>query len=252
MDPVNLALTNQLIFDKIRTFIPKSGPTLRLVCKTWNDQILSDPRRKLVLHLHRHSFRDADLCCDPLTFERFGMSMEPRLATHVRFWTKHCCVHFNSGQRERDQHYKSLMTRFYHLCEKFGEIIETVEILVRSSMLQILYELLTRFCPNLRYLRIREWCVDLSERKEGEAALEWGRLPVRPDLVGLHIGTNKEADEGAVRLREFTQMLVNSAPALKMVNLPKHPDFKDLKIKGNVEITRNMHTPLFGHIEKLY
>ncbi|OXA47753.1 hypothetical protein Fcan01_17462 [Folsomia candida] len=147
MDPVNLAFANQLIFDKIRTFLPKLGPTLRLVCKTWNDRILSSSRPKLVLKL--------------------------------------CC-------------------------------------------------------PNLKNLRIMEWTLTPSERGE-ETSLAWGRLPVRPNLVELHIETSKRRNEGVVRLRELTQLLVNSAPALRLVIVPDYVEFEDLKVKGNVKVIRQVY-----------
>ncbi|XP_035711824.1 uncharacterized protein LOC118437128 [Folsomia candida] len=172
MDPVNLAFANQLIFDKIRTFLPKLGPTLRLVCKTWNDRILSSSRPKLVLKLYRYCFQNHDLCCDPLTFQRFIMTMDPRLATHVQLWSRYFCVYVPDFRKERDQHFKSLMVRLSHLCEKFGDMIQTLVVLVRASMLPILYELLSRCCPNLKNLRIMEWTLTPSERGE-ETSLAW-------------------------------------------------------------------------------
>lgn len=124
-----------------------------------------------------------------------------------------------------------------HLCEKFGDMIQTLVVLVRASMLPILYELLSRCCPNLKNLRIMEWTLTPSERGE-ETSLAWGRLPVRPNLVELHIETSKRRNEGVVRLRELTQLLVNSAPALRLVIVPDYVEFEDLKVKGNVKVIR--------------
>ncbi|OXA48205.1 hypothetical protein Fcan01_17011 [Folsomia candida] len=192
LDPVNLALQNPIIFAKIHAFAgSESGPILRLVCKAWNDVILSNPKRKMVLKLHTNSLTDFYGCCDPLTFQLFCRTIDPRLSRHVRLWQKYCNAHQHS-----EHHYRACLARFFHFCEKFGDIVVTMEILVRASMLPILYELLTWSCPNLRFLRIRKWCFGFESRDpadlEGDVVLSsiTPGLPIRRDLVGLHIGTS--------------------------------------------------------------
>lgn len=157
--------------------------------------------------------------------------MDPRLARNVRLWKDGChsIAHLTGKEAGLEQHYKSSMSRFFHVCEKFSEYVHSIEILLHLSMIPVLYEILTRYCPNLERLRIREWNGRSGVRNalndEVDRVLSRPLL-VRRTLTGLNVHTTQREDGRPLLVKIMTELIVKSAPNLETLVIPGHLKFK--------------------------
>lgn len=121
------------------------------------------------------------------------------------------------------------MSRFFHVCEKFSEYVHSIEILLHLSMIPVLYEILTRYCPNLERLRIREWNGRSGVRNalndEVDRVLSRPLL-VRRTLTGLNVHTTQREDGRPLLVKIMTELIVKSAPNLETLVIPGHLKFK--------------------------
>ncbi|OXA48162.1 hypothetical protein Fcan01_16885 [Folsomia candida] len=235
--PQDLALNNPIILTEIlkQTSIPLRNA--RLVCKFWNDIVLSLPNRRLAFSLRDEYTEDDEqedtyLKTDPFHFFGICSTLDKRLAKRIsatfdtceidEFETLPCYIYYFGA-------------KLMNLCDKFNDIVQILEITIYSHIcFKYIYQALQNSCPNLTELRIT------CDIRSFEIPHNQPRvLTAKPRLTLFALNCNmSERDETPSFLNSFSQAVVNVAANLREVTLPWgcHPDLSPSKCLDSLRI----------------
>ncbi|XP_035716215.1 uncharacterized protein LOC118439215 isoform X1 [Folsomia candida] len=140
-----IALNNPIILTEILKKSSTPLKTCRLVCKFWNEMVLSLQNPRLALNLAK---QDDDFTCDPVPFFALCYKMDDRLAKWVSTWS-------DLPEDEMEISGAS-QAKLMHLCDKFGDLVEILDVIIHDEedYLNSIHLILQNCCPNLKRLRI--------------------------------------------------------------------------------------------------
>ncbi|OXA40405.1 uncharacterized protein LOC118439378 [Folsomia candida] len=198
------ALQNPIILEKILQNGSVHGKTARLVSHFWNKIILlSMPHPKLTLRLDPWG----NHACNPIPFQQFCLTMEPRLARSIT----HLDLTGECDDHSAAQHLSSAESKLLQISGQFGHFIEDlwVDCDHADFIPTTLYKIVQNCLPNLKRLRVN--FVESLENADEESNINVDFYPCTlHKLISLRI-EDVTNHPGALKM---TQWLLNSAPNL--------------------------------------
>ncbi|XP_021967280.2 uncharacterized protein LOC110862387 isoform X1 [Folsomia candida] len=221
----NIALNNPIILTEILKQASIPLKNCRLVSHFWNHIVLSIPNTRLALNPNKKDAEHGDYL---VPFFEICSTLDPHLARRISARTL-----FYS----RTTTY-SFAAQLTYLCGKFSDQIQDLGVIIHhKECVQVVFQILKNYCPNLKTLRIR---CDFNEEghvPSGEILL--ARLPQKTYLTVFQL------QAGGVRpfltLTSFTQLVFNASPNLKKITLPLgiYPDLKYFKSLDSLTLKLN-------------
>lgn len=207
---------------------------VRVVCKLWNDIVLSLPNTRLAFRQFDECFQDndqelKDFKADPFYFFERCSILDARLARAI---TASCDTSDIQDPVEAIAYLYSFGAKLMHFCDKFSEIVQILDISIHSEhCLRYVYLALKNHLPNLKELRINCYIGALEARID-----QPGALAPKPKLALFALICRLKEDTPFVT--SLARRVIKASSNLREVTLPWgfHPDLSRSKCLDTLRI----------------
>lgn len=231
-------------FQILTTILQKTPVSLkdaRLVCKFWNDMVLTLPNTRFAFTLNdeyeRRNFEDeeTELKADPLPFFAICSTLDRRLAKRIRA----TCDTAALDTPLVIPCINTFAAKLLHFCDKFTDIMQILEF---SSITKTVYHLSSfkRLLPEFETVTFSFSEYDILNRQI---------LPVvltpKPNLTMLKLNSQHETTTPSL-----IQLVINVSPNLREVTIPwgVYPDFAHTKRLDSLTIAlSDLYASDIGH-----
>lgn len=222
----------------------------RLVCKFWNEMVLSLPNTRLGLKINNRYTRPMD----PTSFSKLCLSLQKdsKSATNrkvgrlAKKTSAICDTKKVKGKHNlpRATLITSFVVRLTNFCEIFDETVQIMKLSIDDQKcLKCIHQILGNRCPNLKQLQI--FC-KFTHLKE----ILFEPLPPKPYLKSFVL--NSTLKTPIQTLTSFIQIVLNASSNLK-VTIPwgSYPDLENSKFLDSLTIAQDYQQTHYVALFKL-